>query len=186
MRLLTQILAASVVLAATPATATAQDWFVSPFAALNTGGDTTTSTPAVGVSGGWLGEGWFGAEGDFGWAPTFFEQDGFLVDREVRTLMGNAMFALPIAGSVRPVVSGGVGMISTRLTEAGEFFAVDADQFGWNVGAGAFVMGDHLGGRVDFRYFRTTGDDQPGSQAFGLDFSKFAFWRASVGLAVRF
>src|SRR5215208_3087723 len=78
---------------AAPAPAHA-DWFVAPFAGGNFKGDATHKNRAVGIAGGWV-HGWVGVEGDFGWAPEFFAQDGFKTAREVTTVMGNAIVAVP-------------------------------------------------------------------------------------------
>jgi hypothetical protein len=76
-----------------PASARA-DWFVSPLAGGNFKGDATQKNRAVGIAGGWT-HGWLGAEADFGWAPAFFEQDGFKTDRQITTVMANAIVAVP-------------------------------------------------------------------------------------------
>ena len=183
-----RILAASLVLAATPAAAAAQSWYVSPFLGVNTGGDTTSKSAAVGVSGGWIGWRWIGAEADFGWSPAFFEQDGFLTERRVLTAMWNGVVTLPVGGeSFRPYASGGLGLFRPRIEEAGgAATGVDAKKLGWNVGAGAMVTRGKVGLRGDIRYFRGLNESDDDTNAFGLDFSSFGFWRASAGLLVRF
>jgi hypothetical protein len=183
---LVRIIVASLALATIPATAHAQSWFFSPFLGSNMGGNTTASSPSVGVSGGWLTKGWFGAEADLAWSPTFYEQDGFLTERRALTFMGNAILAWPGARSVRPLVSGGVGLFSSKLSEPDGAFAVEADQFGWNIGGGVIAFKNNVGVRGDIRYFRGAGGTDNDANAFGITFSEFGFWRVSVGLAVRF
>lgn len=182
-----RILAVSTALAATPVSAAAQSWFVAPFLGGNMGGDTTTTSPAVGVSGGWMGWGWIGAEMDVSWAPTFFEQDGFLTERRVLTAMWNGMVTVPgMSETMTPFVSGGLGLFKPRLEEAGAASGVDARKLGWNIGGGIMATKGKVGVRGDLRYFRGLNETDDDVNVFGLDFSSFGFWRASAGLLVRF
>jgi hypothetical protein len=181
---------AILLLAAAPAfaqTATASRWVVSPFVGSTAGGDATQASTTVGVSGGWRGNGWIGVEGDLGWTPDFFEQDGFRTTRRVLTMMGNGVLNVPAGReNVRPYVSGGLGLFRPRLSEAGGIFAVDARKLGWDAGGGAEVFQGHVGVRGDLRYFRGLRKSEDDVNAFDLDFSKFGFWRATVGMSVRF
>jgi outer membrane protein with beta-barrel domain len=162
-------------------------WVVSPFFGSTSGGDATQSATTVGVSGGWRGNGWIGVEGDLGWTPEFFEQDGFRTHRQVLTLMGNGVLNVPTSSDrLRPYVSGGLGLFRPRLEEAGGIFAVDARKLGWDAGGGAEFFQGHVGVRGDLRYFRGLRSSDADVNAFDLDFSKFGFWRATVGMAVRF
>ena len=181
------VLAAMFVLVASPAFAQMNmsgRWFVSPLIGANTGGDTTSSSPAVGVSGGWLSDSWLGVEAELTWTPGFFEQDGFLINRRMRTFTGNALVQLPGASKARPYVVGGVGVLSPHLTEAGRFSDVDKQQMGFDVGGGVMFWHNNVGVRGDVRYFRGMGDDEP--NAFGIAFSEINFWRISTGMTVRF
>jgi opacity protein-like surface antigen len=116
------------------------------------------------------------------------------VDAHATTIMGNLMVRFP-AGPVQPYASAGVGVI--RLSAdldvpiLGEVFDVNAQNFGTNVGGGVYLLpSPNIGIRGDFRYFRTIGD---------LDFDDFEdidfdnlpvpaidFWRATVGVTIRF
>jgi Outer membrane protein beta-barrel domain len=168
-------------------TAVSNKWVVSPFVGSTAGDDATQSSTTVGVSGGWRGNGWIGVEGDLGWTPEFFEQDGFRTTRRVLTLMGNGVLNVPTGReSVRPYVSGGLGLFHPRLSEAGGIFAVDARKLGWDAGGGAEIFQGHVGVRADLRYFRGFNKSDEDVNAFDLDFSKFGFWRATVGMSVRF
>ncbi len=176
----------------TPATARAQtpgsrNWVISPFVGSTTGGDATQSAATVGIAGGWRGNGLVGLEGDLGWTPEFFEQDGFRTTRRVLTVMGNGVLNVPMkTDNLRPYVSGGLGLFRPRLSEAGGIFAVDARKLGWDAGGGAEYFQGHVGVRGDLRYFRGLRKTDDDVNAFDLDFSKFGFWRATVGMAVRF
>jgi opacity protein-like surface antigen len=176
------------------------EWFVTPFVGGQFGGAardplfpgamSALEPWTVGASGGWTGGGWFGFEADFGLAPKFFDDDGgFVTETSVLTLMGNARFAVPLGGmggSVRPFVSGGVGIVRPNVAEAGGLAAVSGNKFGWNVGGGATgFFNDHAGLSGEVRYFRTmAGDDEP-PNAFDIDFDAFDFWRASVGVTFK-
>src|SRR4029450_8877348 len=84
-------IALSVLTMSAPAFAQSQrsNWVVTPFLGSTSGGSATQTATTVGVSGGWTTSGWFGVEGDLGWTPEFFEQDGFRTTRRGVTGMGN-------------------------------------------------------------------------------------------------
>lgn len=187
LRTLTAALAAGICLLAAPAPARA-DWLVSPFVGAHAGADAPRTSPSVGISGGWMGN-LLGGEVDFGYGPEFFEQNGFVADRRMITLMGNVMATVPWArrDTFKPYVSGGLGLIKPTLSEAGGLFALDAKKFGLDVGGGAIgFLNNTVGVRGDIRYFRGLRKSDDDVNAFDLDLSTFHFWRAAVGLAVRF
>ncbi|HYN07205.1 MAG TPA: porin family protein [Vicinamibacterales bacterium] len=190
MKMFTTSAMLAVLLAASPAFAQpprTRNWVVSPFVGSTSGGDATQSATTVGVSGGWRGNSWIGVEGDLGWTPEFFEQDGFRTTRRVLTVMGNGVLNVPSSrDNLRPYVSGGLGLFHPRLSEAGGIFSVDARKLGWDAGGGAEFFQGHVGVRGDLRYFRGLRKTDDDTNAFDLDFSKFGFWRATVGMAVRF
>ena len=106
-------------------------------------------------------------------------------DSNATTLMGNLIIGAPL-GPVRPYVSGGAGLIRTRVADADEFFDIDDNSFGVNVGGG--VMGfvsNNVGLRGDIRYFRSV-QDSNGSSDIDLDFGTFDFWRGTFGVTFRF
>ena len=170
-----------------PALAQSQrsNWVVTPFLGSTSGGSAPQTAATIGISGGWT-KGRFGIEGDLGWTPEFFEQDGFRTTRRVLTVMGNGVVNVP-AGSRhwRPYFSGGLGSLQPKVSEAGGLFSVDERTLGWDAGGGADILQGRIGLRADLRYFRRlkSADDQ---NAFNLDFSKLGFWRVTAGMAVRF
>ena len=102
--------------------------------------------------------------------------------------MANLILGAPIGGAagVRPYVSGGAGLIRSRVADVDEFFDVDDNSFGVNVGAG--VMGfvrENFGIRGDVRYFRGVQDAELGS-GIDLDLGAFDFWRGTFGVTFRF
>jgi opacity protein-like surface antigen len=190
--------------APTPASA---DWLFTPFIGTNFGGSANFSSfddfddeferrVDFGASLGWMGNGIVGFEVDFGWAPNFFENTAGsgnfeFGDSNVTTLMGNVIVGAPIGGQsgpgIRPYGSAGVGLIRSHVSGAGTFFNdLNTNDFGFNIGAGVHgFFNDNLGIRGDLRYFRSLQDNQPDSD-FDLALSDFNFWRATVGLTIRF
>lgn len=203
--LITTILA-FMVSAAVPARASA-DWLFTPFVGFNWGGsanfgdvgdfdDEFEKRGTFGASLAYMGAGAIGFEVDFGFSPNFFENttgggDFQFGDSNVTTLMANLTLGAPIGGQsgpgIRPYVSGGAGIIKSRISDAGDFFDdIESTDLGINVGAGiAGFFTDNIGLRGDVRYFRSLQDNEPdGDVDFGL--SDFRFWRGSVGLTFRF
>jgi hypothetical protein len=171
-----------------PPMAGSQKWYVSPFLGATGGGDATGKGMTVGAAGGWHGAGWWGFEAEVAGTPFFFEQTSFLTERSVKSLSGNVVISMPAgARRVQPYVTGGFGVVWSKLGEAGGFNLVDSTQPAINFGAGLTgSLIDHVGLRGDFRYFRNTGNKDDDNSAFGVEFSKLAFWRVSGGLVVRF
>jgi hypothetical protein len=160
-------------------------WFASPFIGATFAGDTTTSAPVYGASGGWMGRR-IGFEGEVADAPDFFEPNGFLTHRRVTTVMGNALYRFS-TGAAQAYAAGGAGLIRPHLAEAGDLAVLEVNKFGFNVGGGIIGrFSEHTGVRGDVRYMRTTGSSESDANPFGLDLTRFEFWRASAGLVVNF
>jgi opacity protein-like surface antigen len=196
------VLVASV---ATPSRASA-DWLLTPFVGWNWGGtanflnlpdfdDEFEQKAMFGTSLGWMGAGVFGFEADFGFSPNFFQNttgsgNFEFGDSNLTTFMGNVLLGVPIGGQhglgFRPYAVGGVGIIKSRIGNAGDLFEVDSTNWGFDVGAGAmFFFSDRFGIRGDVRYFRSLQDDQPDDD-FDVAFADFRFWRATAGVTFRF
>lgn len=190
---------------ATPSKASA-DWLLTPFVGWNWGGaanfinfedfdDEFEQRANFGVSLGWMGAGVVGFEFDLGFTPNFFENttgpgDFEFGDSNVTTLMGNVLLGVPIGGQTglgfRPYVVGGMGLIRTSVTGPEEFFDIDSNSWGFNVGGGAmFFFSDNFGLRGDIRYFRSLTDEEP-DDIFDLGLADFRFWRGSIGATIRF
>jgi hypothetical protein len=135
----------------------------------------------------WLGRSGLGFEVDFGYAPTFFEpgEDSFFdLDPKgtVVTLMGNVV-AGGGGGGLKPYVSGGFGLMRSRIETVREALDYRDNGFGVNVGGGIRGGSGRLGLRGDLRYFRQISDLTP-IRSFEL--GAFSFWRGTVGLSVGF
>lgn len=182
------VLAIAVAALAVPSLTAAQEssgWFASPFIGMTFSGDTTKSAPVYGAAAGWIG-GRIGFEGEVADAPDFFEQTGFLTHRRVTTVMGNGLYRFH-RGGVQPYAAGGVGLVRPHLAEAGDLLTLEVNKFGFNVGGGVIGrLSEHSGVRGDVRYFRTAGSSDSDANGFGIDVTRFEFWRASAGLFVSF
>jgi opacity protein-like surface antigen len=171
----------AVLLSAQPARA---QLFVNPFIGVPFGGDTIDQQPTYGASLGVLGN-VLGFEVEVGYTPDFFDPAGaFDVDSNLTTLMGNLLFALA-PGRVRPYVTAGAGLMRAHVRDVGGFFDdVNENDFGVNAGFGVFgFFTPNVGLRGDVRYFRSLADDD---NVLGIDLGAFDFWRATVGLTLRF
>ena len=190
MELITRLLLPAALLAL-PLAAHAQ-LQVSPFAGVNFGGDTTKTSGTAGVSATWWIFNWMGIEAEGTYSPMLFEQDGFLTSRSVTTWTGSLVFKLPKAvmmGSdkVQPYIAAGLGVLRPNLSEAGGLAVAKGNTLALTVGVGVTgFINDHVGFRGDLRYLRGLRESDVDSNPFGIDFSKFSFWRPTAGLVVRF
>jgi len=140
-----------------------------------------------------MGAGIIGGELDFGYAPSFFGNQGTYGSNYVMDLMGNVIVGIPIGGThgagVRPYGTIGLGLLRSQVT-GGVNGLVETSNNDWGLNAGAGVMGflsDHVGLRGDLRYFRNFNDNSQISVPGGvnIDFGAFHFWRASFGVVLR-
>lgn len=184
----------------------AADWLFTPYIGWNWGGaadfgdfddfdDEFEQRANFGGSLGWMGAGIVGFEVDFGFSPNFFENtrgpgDFEFGDSNVTTLMANLVVGAPIGGQsgpgIRPYGVGGVGLIKSRIGDAGDLFSVDSTDWGVNIGGGVIgFVSDNVGIRGDVRYFRLL-QDVEADDPFNIGLGDFRFWRGSVGVTFRF
>jgi len=181
---------AALVLIAMSALPARADGFFTPYIGFNYGGNSQNCASFsnceekhtnFGVSFGALGR-VVGYEQDIGYAKDFFGQVPG-VDNSVFTLMSNMLVGVG-AGPVQPYTLFGFGLMRTSLNIA-DF---TKNSFGYDLGAGVTgYFSRHVGIRGDVRRFQTLQDvpvlgSIAGSAATN---QKLAFWRASIGLAVR-
>jgi hypothetical protein len=175
------------VFAAVPARA---DVVITPFVGSLFGGDLPNGKADYGVTATFMGGGIVGGEVLFNYAPSFVPKTLTSPSVAQAGLMGNLIIGIPIGGdsggSVRPYVTGGVGLFRTTAKQSDFFDRVTSNDMAFNVGGG--VMGffsDHVGIRGDLRYVRTIRDSEAGS---GVDFDlgELNFLRGSIGAAFRF
>jgi len=86
--------------------------------------------------------------------------------------MGNAVLTLPRRWTeygLRPVVSGGLGVMHVSVLDTGGVFPVSSNLAGFNVGGGAVgFLTKRTGLRFDARYFSSLHRTDQGSIAFGF------------------
>lgn len=113
------------------------------------------------------------------------------VDTDITTYMVNLVLRAPI-GRIQPYGSAGVGMVkasgSVKIPGLGTVIEADAKDVGWNVGGGLYLFpAKHVGIRGDLRRFQTGDVTWKEIANLGdLPLPKFDFWRASVGVTVKF
>lgn len=187
--------AVAALLVAVPAQASAE-WILTPFIGSSFAGKTTNEDfedvidrqkMTYGGTFTWLGEGVLGFEADLGYSPEYFEADDddldFVDSSNVTTLMGNVVVSAPMNG-FRPYATAGVGIIKTTVDDVDDFFDVNNNELGFNVGGGIMAfLSDRVGVRGDVRYFRAMNKQE---DEFDFDITDFAFWRATVGASFRF
>lgn len=137
-----------------------------------------------------------GVEVDLGYSPGFFEQDEKLglgqrivPTSSVTSLMGNAVLAVPNSVArytLRPYVSGGLGLLSVSIRDFLDLLTERANLLGMNAGGGAIgFVNDTTGVRWDIRYFRNL--TKPGATVGFSDRSeKLSYWRGSIALVIRY
>jgi hypothetical protein len=183
------VLCATIAMVSAPTLAHA-DGYISPFIGANLGNNSGNGRVNVGADVGWMGAGVIGGELDFGYAPSFFGNEGIFGSNSVLDVMGNVIIGIPAGGQrgpgVRPYATIGVGLLRSQINAGnGVNNTVSHNDAGVNLGVG--VMGyfsDHVGIRGDVRYFRDL-QDHGALNDFNVDFGSFHFWRASFGVVLR-
>ncbi len=189
------ILALALVLMYPPAASA--DWFITPFIGLKFAGDTnlvdlesgaSNTKLTLGAIASWMNAGVLGFEAEVGYSPRFFERSsGALVARShVITIMGNVVLSVPqeITGdSLRPFVSGGAGLMRIGIDDVAGLLPVKSNLFGINVGGGATGrLTDVSSLRFELRYFKSITNDEEAVR----EGTSLSFWRAGVGLTLRY
>ena len=186
-------LMAALVLVLAPASAKA-DWLFTPNIGASFGGAASGNEHMTyGASIGWMGAGILGWEADLAYTPEFFEAgDGdvdFVDNSNATSWMANVLIGIPVGGQrgggFRPYATGGVGVLQTNVNTADDLFEINNNEFGLNVGVGAFGFAtDHIGFRGDVRYYRALTDPEKDNE-FDIDFGDFDFWRGTFGVTFR-
>jgi hypothetical protein len=187
-----------VLLSAAPARA---DFLVTPFVGVTFGAETgflildetaiASKDLMFGGSWGWVSDQVFGAEGEVAFAPGFFkaeDPEGLVTANSVSTLFGNVIAALPVSISqegLRPYLVGGLGVVRIRLDDLLGLASVPDNSLALQLGAGALgFVNERAGLRFDLRHIRSLART---THPITLErSSKLSFWRASVGVAIRY
>lgn len=172
----------ALVILLSPSVASAQ-LFVQPFMALN-GGETTRESTGFGVSGGWMGR-WFGGEGEAGWSPSFFDDDGgFRVKHSGSTYLATGLFGARL-GHVRPYGAAGIGVLRSRIEEVGALATLNDSRGAMHAGGGVMLDRGHAVLRVDARYIRALDEQEPEGNVFPESLGNLGYWRIGGGVAFR-
>ena len=182
-----------------PAVDAHADWLITPFLGTSLAGETTFlvlergagARMTLGASVALLTDSIVGSEADVGHTPKFFEGDdprGLVLSSRVTTFGGNVILAAPLGltrESLRPYLLGGLGLMQARSKDLAGLFPVNEDRLGLSVGGGAIgFVTETTGVRFDVRHLKAI------SGADGLlarpGVSRLSFWRATVGLAIRY
>jgi hypothetical protein len=188
-------------LALVPRTASA-DWLITPFLGTAFSAETTLQVLApgtpekrltFGVAGTLLSNGLFGIEGGVSHVPGFFTSKDALglletTSSRVTTIDGSIIVAAPLAltrESLRPYLIGGLGLMQARSDDAVSIFPIHRNFLGVNVGGGAIgMLTPRTGARFELRHFKAASGANGPLAREGL--SRLSFWRASVGIVLRY
>jgi hypothetical protein len=177
-------------------------WMASGFVGSNFGASADDASLDFGGQLAYMFKNAVGAEFLADFAPKFKINNVLLANEpNVNSYMVNAIGALPIGdeGFLRPYVSGGVGAIQLRsdvlnvvAVPASGFQTANQTRFGGNIGFGVMGFAGNVGVRGDVRYYKaftnadlTTNANTP-AEIFAQNLlSGLDFWRANIGVAVR-
>ena len=186
-------------LALAPGTASA-DWLITPFIGTAFSGETTLLSldrggiqkkVTFGISGTLLSDSLLGLEGSVGHAPGFFsgsDPAGLIQSSRVTTVTGSVIVAAPLSltrESLRPYLIGGLGVMQARVYDKAGIFPIEKDFLAVNLGGGAIgLLTPRTGVRFEIRHFKAASGANGPFAREGL--SRLSFWRASVGLVLRY
>src|SRR5262249_8567463 len=176
-------------------------WTASGFVGSNFGAGADSASVDFGGQLAYLYRGFIGGELLADFAPHFRINNALLADNpNVNSYMANVIGAVPIGseGQVQPYVSAGLGGIQLRsemfniaTTTPGTTTQANQMKFGGNVGAGVMAFAGNFGIRGDVRYYRAFHSDISTNATTPSDIfaqnllSGLDFWRANIGVAVR-
>ena len=163
-------------------TEAAADGLFTGSAGVSFGSDQTEQVGTWGLSLAGMAGGIFGFEVDYGRSGQAKTESVFITDSRTTTVMGNLIIGIPL-GAVRPYVVGGFGWVRTDLDVSSGSGQKD-DGLGIDFGGGLMgFFSDHVGARVDFRYFRSV---SAGEDFLDFDFKSLKFIRFTGGVVLRF
>jgi hypothetical protein len=149
------------------------------------------SKPGFGVAFGSLGK-IVGGETEVAYYPEVLDNSvNGLSKNKVITLSGNTLIG-PTIGPVKVYGAVGLGNLYLNVTSAASVLipnptSVSSNYFTLNVCCGvAGFFSSHFGARGDLRYYRAFGFKVEDLQNPQLALDKFDFWRANIGLAIKF
>ncbi len=179
-------------------------WIASGFVGSNFGASATSAAADFGGSVGYVWNSWVGGEFMAGFTPNFNVANPALFagqTPQVNSFMANAVGMLPLGGDGQwaPFISGGFGAMTLRSgalnngtgNAVSDVFSPDDTRPAADIGGGIMAFVGAWGVRADIRYFRafSTGNPSTVTSPAGVVASSVLpgldFWRANVGVAVR-
>jgi hypothetical protein len=178
------------------------EWQIRPFFGVSFGGDTTlidlagaagSPNPVIGATGALLGN-VVGVEADFGFAPGFFQSgDQQLVrSNSVTMLTGNIILSAPrrrTRYTLGPYFVVGAGLLHAHVDDASDVLSVSSTLPAMDIGGGATgFLTDRIGLNWEARYFWSVGEGQVRGSSISPQEAaeQLSFWRASMGLVIRY
>jgi len=176
-------------------------WTAAGFVGSNFGASADNSSVDFGGQLAYLYRGMVGGEVLADFAPHFRLNNALLADNpDVNSYMLNVIGALPLGreARVQPYISAGLGgvqlrssMLNSASVPLGSTTTANQTKFGGDIGAGVMGFAGNIGIRGDVRYFRAFNSDvstnatTPGDIFAQNLLSGLDFWRANIGIAVR-
>lgn len=189
------------------------EWYFTPFVGPAFRGTTTFLDPEYGgrhrakvTFGGsaTVLKGVVGAEADYSFLLGFFQNpacDGsppggscpslgpLVTQSRLQTLTGNVLVAAPLSvtrESLRPYLVSGIGLLDVAVDDIRGVLPINTTLTVFNIGGGAIGMfGTRTGLRFDLRRFSSINRDVPSGTSIGGP-ARLHFWRATIGLTVRY
>jgi opacity protein-like surface antigen len=150
-----------------------------------------SSKPGFGVAIGNLGK-IVGFETEVAYYPQVLDNSAQRLDKSrVVTLSASTLIG-PTIGPVKAYGAFGFGDLHLNVTSVSSVVepnpaSISNDYFTFNAGGGvAGFFTTHLGVRGDLRYYRAFGFKITDVQGAGIALDRFDFWRAGIGLVVKF
>ena len=194
-----KVLSAALLICAGCAAEARADVYVSPFWAVNFGGDaggtfnnnvSDRNRTTNGVAVGFMGGGILGFELDVAYTDKFYGEGAVVGDNSLLTVMPAVIMGVPIGGQqgpgIRPYATAGVGIIRRELSISG-VDVFDGSDMAYSLGFG--VMGyfsNHVGLRADYKFARKFEVDDVSLTNIDFHQGAFDFSRAAIGLLFRF
>jgi len=163
------------------------DAFVIPWVGGNAGTGNATGLIDLGASVGATAASVVDIDVELGYSPDFF---GNGLNSYVLTTMGNLTVGIPFGGTraprIRPYLTGGIGLIRTRIEDRPFGYSFANNDVGVAVGGGVTgFFAEHVGMRGDLRYIHSLEDSSSPTPFNQFRLGGFHYWRASIGLVLR-
>jgi hypothetical protein len=178
------------------------EWQIRPFFGVSFGGDTTiidlagaagSPNPVIGATGALLGD-VLGVEADFGFAPGFFQtgDEQLVRGNSVTMLTGNIILSAPrhrTRYTLGPYFVVGGGLLHAHIDDTFDLLPISSTLPAIDIGGGATgFLTERIGLNWEARYFTSVGEGKVRGSSIGPQdpAEQLSFWRASMGLVIRY